>query len=333
MAQQIINVGTSANKGDGDPLRTAFTKVNDNFTDVYTKVTALDGVTIDAAGAINGSILKYNSSSSVWEVGIDIGGGGGGVNFTSLTDTPGNFTGDASKFLKVNSGETAIEFVTVNTDGIVEGSTNLYFTDVRADARIGLANLYDLINVDTPTVGDDGKILYYDNATTSFKWKTDTSTGILNVVEDTTPQLGGNLDLQSNLLNSSVNVDGNTTLGITSRNIEISNTNGPALVFKGPSGSNAQYLSNIRFHGDDVTNTGNYIEYATLSGLTRPTNAGATRGYGEVIFNIQDYDAGTNADVLKLKTAAVIMPNLPTSDVGLDVGQLWNDSGTVKVKQ
>lgn len=35
MAKQTINIGTSANKGDGDPLRTAFTKINQNFTEVY----------------------------------------------------------------------------------------------------------------------------------------------------------------------------------------------------------------------------------------------------------------------------------------------------------
>ena len=36
MAKQTINLGTSANKGDGDPLRTAFDKVNDNFDELYT---------------------------------------------------------------------------------------------------------------------------------------------------------------------------------------------------------------------------------------------------------------------------------------------------------
>ncbi len=36
MAKQVINLGTSANKGDGDPLRTAFDKVNDNFDELYT---------------------------------------------------------------------------------------------------------------------------------------------------------------------------------------------------------------------------------------------------------------------------------------------------------
>ena len=36
MTKQIVNIGTSANKGDGDPLRTAFDKVNDNFDELYT---------------------------------------------------------------------------------------------------------------------------------------------------------------------------------------------------------------------------------------------------------------------------------------------------------
>ena len=35
MAKQVINVGTADFAGDGDGLRTAFTKVNDNFTELY----------------------------------------------------------------------------------------------------------------------------------------------------------------------------------------------------------------------------------------------------------------------------------------------------------
>ena len=35
MAKQLINIGTSPNKGDGDPLRTAFRKINDNFNELY----------------------------------------------------------------------------------------------------------------------------------------------------------------------------------------------------------------------------------------------------------------------------------------------------------
>ena len=35
MAQQTINLGTAANDGTGDPLRTAFGKANDNFGELY----------------------------------------------------------------------------------------------------------------------------------------------------------------------------------------------------------------------------------------------------------------------------------------------------------
>ena len=35
MAKQTVNIGTSANKGNGDPLRTAFTKINNNFDELY----------------------------------------------------------------------------------------------------------------------------------------------------------------------------------------------------------------------------------------------------------------------------------------------------------
>jgi hypothetical protein len=94
---------------------------------------------VDTAGAGNNSVLKYNSSSSKWEVGSDISGGGGGgsATFVGLSDTPSNFTGDAGKYLKVNSGSNAIEFDTLNTTDVAEG-TNLYYTNARADARAQL---------------------------------------------------------------------------------------------------------------------------------------------------------------------------------------------------
>jgi hypothetical protein len=40
MAQEIINIGAAANDGTGDPLRTAFDKVNNNFTQLYTTLSA-----------------------------------------------------------------------------------------------------------------------------------------------------------------------------------------------------------------------------------------------------------------------------------------------------
>jgi hypothetical protein len=82
MAQLTINVGTGANTGGGDPLRTAFTKVNDNFTEVYAKLAALEdgSVVTDIKGnvfaedstllvdAINGVIPGYISISELQSI-------------------------------------------------------------------------------------------------------------------------------------------------------------------------------------------------------------------------------------------------------------------------
>jgi hypothetical protein len=35
MAKQTVNIGTTSNDGTGDPLRSAFDKLNDNFDEVY----------------------------------------------------------------------------------------------------------------------------------------------------------------------------------------------------------------------------------------------------------------------------------------------------------
>lgn len=39
MAQQSINIGTTANDGTGESIRSAFDKTNDNFTELYTDKT------------------------------------------------------------------------------------------------------------------------------------------------------------------------------------------------------------------------------------------------------------------------------------------------------
>ena len=51
MTQQIVNIGSSENKGDGDPLRTAFQKINENFTELYTPVPTTSTIT-DIKGSV-----------------------------------------------------------------------------------------------------------------------------------------------------------------------------------------------------------------------------------------------------------------------------------------
>jgi len=79
MAQKTINVGTSVNSGGGDALRDAMVKINDNFTELYTKVGGLEdgNVVTDIQGnvfaedstllvdAVNGIIPGYISLATL----------------------------------------------------------------------------------------------------------------------------------------------------------------------------------------------------------------------------------------------------------------------------
>ena len=83
MARQNINVGSKANDKAGDPLRTAFTKINDNFTELYAtlSVSSLTELAQDYAAAMltNGSHsgvnVAYNDSANTLNISVTIDGG------------------------------------------------------------------------------------------------------------------------------------------------------------------------------------------------------------------------------------------------------------------
>lgn len=102
MAQQTINIGSSANDGTGDPIRTAFTKVNDNFTELYARpfelIVAVGDETTDITTgtakvtfrmpdavtltAVRASLVTASSSGVVT---VDINEGGTSILSTTLT--------------------------------------------------------------------------------------------------------------------------------------------------------------------------------------------------------------------------------------------------------
>ena len=52
-------------------------------------------------------------------LGITAGGGGGATTFTGLSDTPGAYTGASLQAVRVNAGETGLEFYTPSGGGSV----------------------------------------------------------------------------------------------------------------------------------------------------------------------------------------------------------------------
>lgn len=63
MTIQIINTGSSANSGDGDSIRTAFAKVNQNFA--YLSTATFGGNTVDNSSLNFGSVDEPNTNFNV----------------------------------------------------------------------------------------------------------------------------------------------------------------------------------------------------------------------------------------------------------------------------
>ena len=107
-----VDVGTTASKIvqlDGSGKLPAVD--GSNLTGVSTATTLAALTDVDLTGIANDKIIKYNSTSSKWEIADDTAGGGGASAFTGLSDTPANFTGGANKFVKVNAAGNALEYV------------------------------------------------------------------------------------------------------------------------------------------------------------------------------------------------------------------------------
>jgi hypothetical protein len=62
MAIQTVNIGTTADDGAGDPLRTAFDKINDNFLELYAVSGAGSGNNIAFSG---NKIISEDSSGDI----------------------------------------------------------------------------------------------------------------------------------------------------------------------------------------------------------------------------------------------------------------------------
>jgi hypothetical protein len=103
-------------------------------------------------------------------------------NFDALVDMLALETGDVLRIVfgasdvsvLISYVETTTTINAADTDDLPEGSTNLYFTDARADARIAAASIDDLSDVDTTTAAPTtGQALVWDGS----QWEPGTVSG------------------------------------------------------------------------------------------------------------------------------------------------------------
>jgi filamentous hemagglutinin len=102
MAQEIINVGTAPNDGQGDPIREAFTKCNDNFTELFSGSSSnaiSNGNSVVRISTANGNISMSVSGTAnvavVTTTGITVSNTVAAATLTSAgtVSAAGNVTG------------------------------------------------------------------------------------------------------------------------------------------------------------------------------------------------------------------------------------------------
>ena len=170
MAKQTIDLGTGPDTGTGDPARTAFTKTNDNFTELYDFATAGGANRIyfsapsspftpitNANLLFNGSLLSLPFDQNTAQ--ISIGAGASNLSFRHQTDGIAiiEHTGVGNLEFKNQSATSNIHFD-------LGGDTNATHFVVRDVSFVGLFQVLGdgLINLGTGMIySESSQIMFH----------------------------------------------------------------------------------------------------------------------------------------------------------------------------
>ena len=178
MAKQVINIGTTANDGTGDPLRSAFDKVNDNFTELYSddqgdvgSIIAGADISVDQA---TGNVTVTNTAPDQTVTLTE------GANVT-ITGTYPDFTiasDDVVGAVTSVNGQTGV--AVLDTADISE-DTNLYYTEARVSANTSVAANTAKTGITTQQAADivanNAKVSGVESITATSPLAVDASTG------------------------------------------------------------------------------------------------------------------------------------------------------------
>jgi len=297
MAKKTVNIGTSANKGNGDPLRTAFGKINDNFDEIYGAI-GTDGTifnplsvdqslvptttnTVDLGSASKQWRSLYVSNNTIYIGGVAIGVDGNGnltTGGTVVGSTPAwaNITGKPTFATVATSGAYAdlsekptIPTLTSISSNIIPDDTYTRYFGSNAKRW---AQIYTL-NVDmmgSLTVGGDagsaGLLLQSNGAAYVPSWTSDIKVNKIQNEND--------IQIEINLTDSTKRIwrfgeDGDLTLPAGGDILDSTGTSVLGGALPAPAnGDNVSGNANILFYAGDWYNTSRLTINPATSMLT-----------------------------------------------------------------
>ena len=191
MAKQAINIGTNANDGTGDPLRTAFDKINDNFTELYVDSDASTVLEHDTAPKLSGN-LDVNGNT----ITTDVTNG----NVSVQPNGTGNVTIAAIQVKGTSISSSDSTIINVN-DGLIVDGTAAVSGALSSATSLALATGATVTGIDNGALGSSATLLatqgaiktYVDAQVTAqdFDFATDDSTALSIDLDSEVMQFSG----------------------------------------------------------------------------------------------------------------------------------------------
>ena len=168
MAKQSINIGSSANDGTGDPLRTAFDKINDNFDELYGSTAEANDLIEDATPQLGGDLdvngRRITSARSNEDI-ILLPNGTGGVVASALRFAGTTISSDDSSTININEG--LVLDGTASVSGAVTMASTLAVTGVATFTATPVFSSDITVTDDINLISDSAVITFgADNDTT-----------------------------------------------------------------------------------------------------------------------------------------------------------------------
>ncbi len=281
MARQHVQIGSSANDGTGDPLRTAFDKINDNFVELYG--TDNDINTLDA----NLNVNNFAITSGVTNGNITITPNGtGNINLGSITINGSQVSSNDST--QITLADNIQTTGTVNIDGAATlGST------LAVGTSLALATGATVTGIDNGALGSSATLLATQGAIKTYVDAQVTASDLDFTADDSTTN---SIDLDSEVMQFSG--DTGITTSATGNTVSIA-IDGTVATLTGSQTLTNKILTNPTINAATMTGA------VAINGITLDDNTITTNASNA---NLELETSGTGT--VELKAATNVTGNL-----------------------
>ena len=312
MAKQTINIGSSANDGTGDPLRTAFDKINDNFTELYG--TDNDINTLDA----NMNVNNFAITTGVTNGDITVTPNGtGNINLGSVTINGSTISANDSTQITVAENIQTTGTLNVSGATTIGGAATLSTSLTLASGATVTAILdEDAMGSDSATaLATQQSIKAYidaQNTAQDLDFSTDDSTSLSIDLDDEVMQFSGGNGINTSGSGNTVTIaiDTGTVATLTDTQVLTNKT------LTAPTINGATMTGNVTV--DNITLNDNIISSASNADLILDPS-----GTGDIKLTATSTDITGNASVSgTLSTADITTTGNQTISGSLTTGTL-----------